>query len=55
MLDEFITSALKEDIGDGDHTSLSCVEEEERGSARLEVREDGILAGTRVAQRVFEI
>ena len=55
MLDEFITSALKEDIGDGDHTSLSCVEEEEKGSARLEVREDGILAGIRVAQRVFEI
>ena len=55
LLDEFITSALKEDIGDGDHTSLSCVEEEEKGSARLEVREDGILAGIRVAQRVFEI
>ena len=55
MLDEFILAALKEDIGDGDHTSISCIAKEEQGSARLEVREDGILAGVRVAKRVFEI
>ncbi|MDC1203167.1 carboxylating nicotinate-nucleotide diphosphorylase [Crocinitomicaceae bacterium] len=55
MLDEFIEIALKEDIRDGDHTSLSCIAENERGNARLEVREDGVLAGIRVAKRIFEI
>ena len=55
MLDEFILNALKEDIGDGDHTTLSCIEKNEKGSARLEVREAGVLAGVKIAQRVFEL
>ena len=55
MLDEFIKGAIKEDIGDGDHTSMSCINEEEKGAARLEVREEGILAGVNVAKRVFEL
>ena len=55
MLDEFIKGAIEEDIGDGDHTSMSCINEEEKGAARLEVREEGILAGVNVAKRVFEL
>ena len=55
MLDDFIINALKEDIRDGDHSSLSCIAENDKGSARLEVREDGVLAGIRVAKRIFEI
>lgn len=55
MLDEFILSALKEDIGDGDHTTLSCISEQEKGSAQLEVRQEGIIAGINVAKRIYEI
>lgn len=55
MLDDFIKNALKEDIRDGDHSSLSCIAENDKGSARLEVREDGVIAGIRVAKRIFEI
>ena len=55
MLDDFIKNALKEDIRDGDHSSLSCIAENDKGSARLEVREEGVLAGIRVAKRIFEI
>ncbi len=55
MLDEFIRRALSEDLGDGDHTSLACINEDEKSAARLEVRERGILAGIGVAKRVFEL
>jgi len=55
MLDEFILSVLKEDIGDGDHTSLSCISEQEKGSAQLEVRQEGVIAGIDVAKRIYEI
>ena len=55
MLDEFVRRALSEDLGDGDHTSLACINEYEKSAARLEVRERGILAGIGVAKRVFEL
>ena len=55
MLDEFVRRALSEDLGDGDHTSLACINEHEKSAARLEVRERGILAGIGVAKRVFEL
>lgn len=55
MLDEFVRRALSEDLGDGDHTSLACINEDEKSAARLEVRERGILAGIGVAKRVFEL
>jgi nicotinate-nucleotide pyrophosphorylase (carboxylating) len=50
-----ILDALKEDIGEGDHSSLACIAATEEGSARLEVREAGIIAGIEVAQRIFEL
>ena len=55
MLDEFVRRALSEDLGDGDHTSLACINEHEKSAARLKVRERGILAGIGVAKRVFEL
>ena len=55
MLDEFVRRALSEDLGDGDHTSLACINEHEKSAARLEVRERGILGGIGVAKRVFEL
>ena len=55
MLDEFVRRALSEDLGDGDHTSLACINEDRKSAARLEVRERGILAGIAVAKRVFEL
>jgi nicotinate-nucleotide pyrophosphorylase (carboxylating) len=53
-LDAFIDNAIKEDIGDGDHSSLSCIPEAAIGKAQLIVKQDGVLAGIRVAKRVFE-
>ncbi len=48
-----IDNALREDIGDGDHSSLACIPEEARGKARLLVKDEGILAGVEFARRVF--
>jgi nicotinate-nucleotide pyrophosphorylase (carboxylating) len=54
-LDEFIRQALAEDIGDGDHTTLSTIPSDTMGKARLLVKEQGIIAGIEIARRVFEI
>lgn len=48
-----IKNALSEDIGDGDHTSLSCIHEDAMGKAVLKIKEDGILAGMEVAEKIF--
>jgi nicotinate-nucleotide pyrophosphorylase (carboxylating) len=55
MLDEIIRNALKEDIGTGDFSTLSCVPKEAKGSAQLIVKENGVLAGIDVAKRIYEI
>lgn len=52
-LDDFLRRAIEEDLGDGDHTTLSTIPSSARGKARLLVKEKGILAGTEMAQRVF--
>jgi len=52
-LNEFIKNALKEDIGEGDHTSLACIGESECGKAQLYIKEDCILAGVELAQQIF--
>jgi nicotinate-nucleotide pyrophosphorylase (carboxylating) len=54
MIDEIIDFAFKEDIGDGDHTSLSCVPENAVGKAKLLVKQEGILAGVELAERIFK-
>lgn len=53
MIDSIIELALKEDIGDGDHTSLSCVPENATGHAKLLVKDEGIIAGVALAKRIF--
>lgn len=53
MIDSIIELALKEDIGDGDHTSLSCVPENAKGHAKLLVKDEGIIAGVSLAKRIF--
>ncbi len=52
-LDCFIEQAIAEDIGDGDHSSLSTIPEFLQGSASLQIKEDGILAGVEVAREIF--
>ncbi|MBD2703645.1 carboxylating nicotinate-nucleotide diphosphorylase [Spirosoma sp. BT702] len=52
-LQEFIQLALAEDIGDGDHTSLSTIPADAQKRARLLVKETGILAGVYVAKAIF--
>ncbi len=49
-----IENALREDIGDGDHSSLACIPAEAHGKAKLLVKDEGILAGVDFAKRVFE-
>ncbi len=55
LLDRLIRNALAEDIGDGDHSTLSCIEPGTKGSAVLKIKEEGVLAGVRVAARIFEL
>lgn len=49
-----IDEALKEDIGSGDHSTLSCIGPEEKGKAVLKIKQDGILAGVEVAKAIFQ-
>ena len=53
-LDEIIENALKEDIGDGDITSLTILRKDIPGKARLKVKDRGILAGIPVAEKIFQ-
>jgi nicotinate-nucleotide pyrophosphorylase (carboxylating) len=60
MIDEkelslFIENAFKEDVGDGDHSSLSCIPSDAMGNARLIVKEDGIIAGIGIGKQVFAL
>ncbi|MBO5850234.1 MAG: nicotinate-nucleotide diphosphorylase (carboxylating), partial [Paludibacteraceae bacterium] len=52
-LDELIKLWFAEDIGDGDHTTLSCIPETAMGKSQLIIKEKGILAGVEVAKRIF--
>lgn len=54
MIDEIIDNALREDIGEGDHSSLSCVPEDATGRAKLLIKEEGVIAGIELAQRIFQ-
>ena len=52
-LEKFIADALLEDIGEGDHTTLSCIPEHAGGKAVLLVKQDGVIAGIDIARKVF--
>ena len=56
MTNEFkqlISLWFAEDIGDGDHTTLSCIPASARGKSRLIIKENGVLAGVSVAREIF--
>ena len=55
LLTHLIKEALQEDIGPGDYSTLSCIPAFERGKAVLKIKEDGILAGMAVAQKIFSM
>jgi nicotinate-nucleotide pyrophosphorylase (carboxylating) len=54
-LDELILSALREDIGDGDHSTLACIPSDYQGKAQMVAKAEGIICGIEVGKRVFEL
>ncbi len=52
-LDLIISNAIREDIGEGDHTSLSCIPADATGKAKLLVKDEGVIAGVEFAKQVF--
>ena len=55
QLEILVKAALKEDIGDGDHSTLSCISSTAKGKAVLKIKQDGILAGVSVAEKIFSM
>lgn len=49
-----ISNAIREDVGDGDHSSLACIPVNEKGKAKLLVKQAGIIAGVEFAKRIFK-
>lgn len=54
-LQHLIEEALREDVGSGDHSTLSCIPAGTRGKAVLKIKQDGILAGVQVAEAIFKL
>lgn len=54
LIDDLLDLAFAEDVGDGDHTTLSTIPENEIGKQQLIIKEEGILAGVDVARKVFD-
>ena len=52
-IDQIIKNAIREDVGNGDHSSLACIPSEAQGKAKLLVKDDGIIAGIEFAKQVF--
>ncbi len=52
-IEQLIASAFAEDLGDGDHTSLACIDAKKTGKAKLLVKEKGIIAGVDLAKKIF--
>lgn len=55
IIDQFIINSLKEDVGDGDHTSLATIPAGTKGKAQLLVKETGTLAGVELALEIFQL
>lgn len=55
MLNELIHAWLSEDIGEGDHSTLASINSEARSTARLLIKEKGIIAGLAVAKRIYDL
>ena len=54
-LDELIKMALREDVGDGDHSTLACIPPTATGTAKMVAKQEGILCGAEVGERVFHL
>jgi nicotinate-nucleotide pyrophosphorylase (carboxylating) len=55
QLQMLVLNALQEDVGDGDHTTLACIPPQVRGKAVLHIKQDGILAGMEIAEKILRI
>jgi len=53
-IDEYIDTAMHEDVRDGDHTSLACIPADARDRAKLLVKDVGVISGIAIARRIFE-
>ena len=53
QLFKLVDAALNEDVGDGDHSTLSCIPADVMGQAVLKIKQDGIMAGVAVAEKIF--
>ncbi len=53
-LEYIISNAIREDVGDGDHSSLACIPNSATGKAKLLVKDEGVIAGVEFAQMIFE-
>ena len=53
QLFRLVDAALQEDVGNGDHSTLCCIPADVRGKAVLKIKQDGILAGVDVAEKIF--
>lgn len=54
-LTTLVEAALKEDIGNGDHSTLSCIPASQQGKALLKIKENGVLAGVEIARKIFTL
>ncbi|MBL6449710.1 carboxylating nicotinate-nucleotide diphosphorylase [Fulvivirga sp. 29W222] len=52
-INKFISEALNEDVGDGDHSSLAAIPAESKSKAQLLIKDDGIIAGISLAEKIF--
>jgi nicotinate-nucleotide pyrophosphorylase (carboxylating) len=55
QLKMLINNALEEDVGDGDHSTLSCIPPGAKGKAILNIKQDGVLAGMEIAERILKM
>jgi nicotinate-nucleotide pyrophosphorylase (carboxylating) len=53
QLQHLVDQALEEDIGEGDHSTLASIPSDAKGKAILKIKQDGILAGMQVAEKIF--
>jgi nicotinate-nucleotide pyrophosphorylase (carboxylating) len=53
QLQHLVTEALHEDVGNGDHSTLSCIPADKKGKAVLKIKQEGILAGVAIAEKIF--
>lgn len=53
-IDRIISNGIREDVGSGDHSSLACISEDATGTAKLIIKDEGIIAGVEFAKQVFD-